>query len=332
MGTWADNRTRILAAVDDLPETPGAVSLVVDQEGRDTGFALLRGLITKGERRAFDRLTSTHRLIGVMQWWGFPVPEYSWGGETYEITPEQPADDPWGIPEIAACEAWMHCTRDPRPWLPPDKPQFMVNNSDFVDADAVWETAYGPWPDPVLPKRWDVVCSYSGHWYDEIQKNWSLGRRCVERLSGDLGLSVLLLARNGIPDVPDLPNVEVRPRVSWDESIGCLARSRLTLLPNHMDPSPRLITESLAVGTPVLAHADLLGGWQYVQPETGRFFDSEYDVAVEALCCLSTDYDTRAWLERSYGRDRAARALASYLRAIGGPKDLHYALPTSLFR
>lgn len=332
MGLWAENSEQIVAAVDELPDLPWALRLVVDHEGGDTGFALVRGLIREEDRDTFEEVKSTHRLIGVMQWWGFPVPEYSWGGEHYEVTPDRPLDDPWSAPEVAACEAWTHCTRDPSQFLPPDKPRFLVNNSDFVDIETIWETAHGPWPDPLLPKRWDVVCAYSGHWYDGISKNWSLGRRCVERLAGDLGLSVLLLSRSGVPDVPDLPTVEVRPRVSWDECIGCLARSRLSLFANHMDPSPRLITESLAVGVPVLAYSELLGGWQYVQPSTGRFFHNEADATIQALHCLSTPYDTRAWLSRSYGRDLAAQVFADCLRSIGAPETLRYALPSSLFR
>lgn len=332
VGTWADNRDRILAAVEDLPDLPWAVRLVVDQDGQDTGFAWLRGQIDEEDREAFDEVAATHRLIGTMQWWGFPLAEYSWGADGYEVTPDRPLANPWSRPEIAACEAWTCCARDPARYLPPTTPRFMISESDFVDTDAVWEAAYGPWSDPLVPKRWDVICAFDGDRAHEVEGNWGLARRCLERLAGDQGLSVLLVGRSGMPDIPDLPTVEVRPDLSWDESVGCLARSRLALFANHMDPSPQFMTEALATGVPVLAHSGLLGGWHYVQPETGRFFDSESDVAVAALRCLSTDYDTRSWLDRSFGRDRSARALADFLRGIGGPSDLRYALPTTLFR
>lgn len=331
-GTWAENRGRILRGVAALPRLPWALRHVVDEHGHDTGFAMLRGRVPETGRAAFDSLASTHRLVGTMEWWGFPRPEYSWAGESYAVTPGGGPGDPSSLPEVAACEAWAHSAREPEAFLPPDRPRFFMSMPDFVDIDAVRDAAFGPWPDTPVTKRWDVVCAYADTRQAELEGNWSLGRRCVEVLAGELGLSVLLLCRSGMPDVWDLPHVEVRPRLSHDETIGCIARSRLTLVPHHMNPSPRILTESLALGVPVLVHSRILGGWQYVVNETGAFFDGVHDVAAGALRCLATEHRTLAWLERSYGRDRAAGQLAADLRALGGADHLRYALPTSLFR
>ena len=111
----------------------------------------------------------------------------------------------------------------------------------------------------------------------------------------------------------------------------CIARSRLALIPYHLDPSPRLITESLALDVPVLVNSQILGGWKYVQPETGSFFEDGFDVAAEAVHCLSSSYQAKSWVRRQYGRDRAARRFAGYLRGLGGAAHLDYALPTALF-
>ena len=331
-GLWAQNRERILTAVAGLPRLPWAVRLVVDEEGRDTGFAILRGRVPEAERAAFDFVASTHRLVGTMECWGFPRPEYSWAGESYALTLGEALDDRYLLPEVAACEAWAHGAREPEAFLPLDRPRFLMSPPDFVDVAAVREAAFGPWPDTPVAKRWDVICAYSDTRDGELEGNWSLGRRCVDVLARELGLRVLLLSRSGLPDVPDLPNVEVRPRLSHDEIMGCIARSRVTLMPHRMDPSPRIATESLAAGVPILVHSQILSGWQYVDPETGAFFEGAFDVASGALRCLSGEHRTLQWLERSYGRDRAAEKLAADLRALGGADHLRYALPTSLFR
>ncbi|MGO9198054.1 MAG: hypothetical protein ACLQK4_13125 [Acidimicrobiales bacterium] len=332
LGLWAQNRERILSAVEALPDLPWAVRLVVDDQGRDTGFAMLRGRVPEAERSAFEAVASTHRLIGTMECWGFPRPEYSWAGESYALTPGAVRDDRYGLPEVAACEAWAHCAREPQEYVPSDRPCFLMSTLDFVDIAGVRQAAFGPWPDMPVAKRWDVLCAYSDSRYGSLVENWSLGRRCVEVLAGELGLRILLLGRSGIADVPDLPNVEVRPHRSHDEVMGCIARSRVTLVPNHMDPSPRILTESLAAGVPVLVQSRILGGWRYVHPETGAFFEGAHDVASGALRCLSGEHRSLEWLERSCGRDRAAEQLASDLRTLGGADDLRYALPTSLFR
>jgi hypothetical protein len=331
VGTWADNRRTILDAVGELPKLPWSLRIIVDDKGADTGFAALRGRIEAGDREAFDHVAGTHRLVGMMQWWGFPVPHYSYAGERYVATPREPAPSLWDRPEIEACEAWCYCAREPDDFLPPDRPRFLLSNSDFVDAAGIWSVAHGSSPDPTTAKRWDVVCSFSGHWFDEIQKSWSLARACIDTLAVERALSVLLLSRTGIPDLPRHPNVDVRPRLSWEECMGCIARSRLALVPYHLDPSPRLITESLALDVPVLVNSQILGGWKYVQPETGGFFEDDFDVAAEAERSLSASHQPKSWVRRHYGRDRAARRFASYLRSLGGADHVDYALPTALF-
>jgi hypothetical protein len=334
VGTWSENADEILGAVDRLPELPWSLRLIVDQGGADTGFVALRGRIEPRDREVFDTLVSDHRIIGMMQWWGFPVPHLSYAGDRYEATPVHPMADPWDRPEVRACEAWCYCARTPDRFLPPDRPRFFISHSDFVDADGVWELAHGvsTRQTAIATKRWDVICLFSGHWYDEIQKNWSLARACVETLAEEYDLSVLLLSRRGIPDVPTHPNVEVRPRLPWEHCLQAMARSRMTLVASGLDPSPRVITESLALDVPVLVHSQILGGWKYVQSDTGRFFDSPADIGAAAHECLTADMHPRSWVVRHYGRDRAARRLAAHLRGLGGVEHVDYALPTGLFR
>jgi hypothetical protein len=332
VGLWADNSETILQAVHQLPQLPWGVRIVVDQNGNDTGFATLRGRIEPKHDQVFDSFASGHRIIGMMQWWGFPLPEYSYAGERYRVTPALPLANPWERPEIQACEAWCHCARDPDQFLPPGRPRFFMSHSDFVDADRIWQVVHGG-PHPAPPaKRWDVICLFSAHWYDEVQKNWSLAQACVQTLAVDWGMSVLLLSRGGIPDVPRHPNVEVRPRLSWNDCLQSIARSRLTMVAAHLDPSPRVIVESLALDVPVLVHSQILGGWKYVQEETGSFFEGEHDIGFEAYRCLSAGLHPRSWLRRRYGRDRAARRFARYLRSLGDADHVEYALPTGLFR
>ncbi len=208
-GLWERNREQILGAVRQLPRLPWALRLVVDEHGQDTGFAIVRGRVSDAERAAFETVASTHRLIGVMEWWAFPRPEYSWAGESYGHTPGEDLADPYELAEVAACEAWAHGLREPAAFLPLDKPHFAMSLPDFVDIAAVREAAFGLWPDTPVPKRWDVVASFSDERDEELGANWSLARQCVDVLARELGLRVLLLGRTGIPDVPDLPNVKL---------------------------------------------------------------------------------------------------------------------------
>ena len=99
-----------------------------------------------------------------------------------------------------------------------------------------------------------------------------------------------------------------------------------------MDASPRALTEAIALDVPVLVNRQILGGWKYVEPETGRFFDDDDDVVSAFFDCLASSFQPRQWLlDHGYGQDGAARRLAAELQTLVGrsEKQLNYALPTS---
>lgn len=57
---------------------------------------------------------------------------------------------------------------------------------------------------------------------------------------------------------------------------------RVLFAPNIHDASPRVLVEGLSLNVPILVNRHILGGWKYVNNQTGSFFDSE-DNVVEAF-------------------------------------------------
>tara|TARA_Y100000310_G_scaffold344310_1_gene456343 strand:+ start:944 stop:1957 length:1014 start_codon:yes stop_codon:yes gene_type:complete len=64
----------------------------------------------------------------------------------------------------------------------------------------------------------------------------------------------------------------VNKRLSQARVSEIIAKSKFVMFPNNRDASPRLITESLMRGTPVLVNRDIYGGWKYVNETNGMFF------------------------------------------------------------
>ena len=54
---------------------------------------------------------------------------------------------------------------------------------------------------------------------------------------------------------------------------GIYSSCRFGLFPNITDCSPRMISECFVHNVPVMVNKDILGGWKYIVPETGIFFD-----------------------------------------------------------
>ncbi len=292
---------------------------------------MLRGLIGGPGLAKFDEFAANRRMIGFTHFGTFPLLHDVYGG----IRPGQDPTDGWKNRAVEACEAWAYCFREPDLYLPPDRPRFFLSGSDFVDTDRIWRIACG---EGQPPRRWDLCYSCLPNWFNDTQKNWALAKPCIERMATELGLRILLIGRAHVPDVPQLPNIDVLPKLEWSEFLRCIARSRLVFFPNVLDASPRVITEALALDVPVLVNREILGGWKYVNKETGRFFDDQHDVVQVAEECLTAStFRPREWLSANCGKDTAARKLASALREIDGGSspetaELTYALPSDSVR
>src|ERR1700683_4649845 len=304
-------------------ELPWALSWIVDEHNRDTGFAMLNAPIDPDVREVFDEVAAGHRMIGSTSYGQFPLHHEAYGGNGGEDPREG-----WKRPEVLACGAWAHRFRDPDLYLPPGKPRMLVSTSDFVEVSRVWKVGHCDSPPA---KRWDLIYVCLPDWFNAMTKNWDLAQPCAIRLA-KAGARVLLVGCSAMPDVPRHPNIETRPQLRWSDMLQATAQSRLALFPNGMDASPRALTEAIALDVPVLVNRQILGGWKYVRPETGRFFDDEDDVVNAFFDCLTSSFQPRQWLlDHGYGRDGAARRLAAELQALVGPSErqLNYALPTS---
>jgi hypothetical protein len=315
--------------------TPWPLRWIVDENGRDTGFAMLRREVPTGARQAFGEMAASHRMIGFTHYGPFPLYHEAYDGQRNGKFPRKG----WQRPEVQACEAWAHCFREPDRYLPPGKPRLFISGSDFVDHKAKWSAAHA---EGKPAKRWDLVYSCLPTWLNELQKNLDLARACALRLA-EAGARIVMVGRAGTPGVAHHPNIDHLPQLTWHEFMRVTAASRVAFLPNCWDASPRVITESLSVDVPVLVNRQILGGWKYVAPETGAFFDDENDVVDAFFTILASSPSPRDWLlSNGYGQEAAARRLAAELRALGDPPgdtaasagitpcgELAYALPTS---
>ena len=61
-----------------------------------------------------------------------------------------------------------------------------------------------------------------------------------------------------------------------NEELKMYNKSRFIFLPNEKDASPRVLTEALCCDILVLLNKNV-GGWKYVNKNTGEFFTDEKD-------------------------------------------------------
>ena len=207
-------------------------------------------------------------------------------------------------------DCWLTCSSEPIPY---DIPQLMFSQSDcqYMNANTAPKG---------LVKKYDVIYnSGSDCEFHQYHKNWNLAKACFQKMS-DAGLTVLVIGRNA-PAGFDLPNVTYKPYLNWYEFLDTIEESRVLFVPNVSDASPRILTESLCKGTPILVNKHIFGGWKYVNDCTGAFFESQDDVIIQLHQVLNASCDPRKWFLDTYypnGESIKLKELKEFITATCG--------------
>lgn len=295
------------------------LELVLDARGAPTGWALVHAPVISPDRQEMlaALLRRGTRFVGMCSDTDFPRPRQD-----------------RAIAELIdyghLCEAWCHCFRDPELYLPPGRPRILLSASDFTDYARVAQTApaTSATRDTACEARHDsgfsarrdirrragfdfVYVGASTPW-KSAAKGWDLAVRCLPVLCGRLGLRGLLVG----PPPLSLGGVTIVPTLPWAELLGHLANARFLFAPNTSDASPRVLAEALSLDVPLLVSRSILGGWKYVTPRTGGFFDDEHDIEQAATAVLRGRWAPSAWFRTHHGPYLAGRALLNLLRSL----------------
>lgn len=88
----------------------------------------------------------------------------------------------------------------------------------------------------------------------------------------------------------------------FEQAMQHFGRSRAIFIPSISDASPRVITQALSLNVPCIVNYNIIGGWKYVNPQTGVYFTNSTDVvdAYRKLMELekSGELRPREWYEK----------------------------------
>lgn len=268
-----------------------------DEHGGGVGWVALGGpLRTPAEVATFELLQQHVRFLGLTSYLTFPA--YREPGDERDYA--------------GLCDAWCHCFRRPEELLPPDAPRLLLTHADFLDY-----VQASPYRQGGGCKDLDFVYVCQRGSSKELVKNWALAQRCLPVLTKQLALRGLLVGRGSIPDLPrDLPGLTVCDELPWPALMRAFGRARFLFVPNRLDPCPRIISEALAMDTPVVVNRRILGGWHYVTPFTGAFFEDERDLAAAVRRCRRQPLSPRRWFTSHHGSLLAGARLQRFLSAL----------------
>jgi hypothetical protein len=223
------------------------------------------------------------------------------------------------------CKGWLHCFKNPEKYIPTDKPNTLISESDFVNYKQV------PY-NPEAEKEFDFLYSCpkvnetSGcdDWVSH-NKNWELAKKCLPILCEKFKLKGLLIGRKDC-EIPEgcKPYITTTGWLDYGENIKQYNRCRFIFVPNIRDASPRVVTEAMTVDLAVLMNTNILGGWKYVVDQTGELFNDENDI--EAVLnkfvpkLNNKEYKSRQYIIDNYGPVNSGRKLKEFLFTNYGDK------------
>ena len=170
-------------------------------------------------------------------------------------------------------EGWCHCFRHPDKYIPNNFPKSLISESDFADFNRHV-------PNNKIEKVYDFIyiCLKDNekcqNGWQSYNRNWELTEKCLNIMCNKFKLKGLLIGRVNCK----LPNschnlMELTDFVEYKKFIKYFNQVKFIFVPNRSDASPRVLTEAMCYDIPALINYNILGGWKYINKDTGIFFN-----------------------------------------------------------
>ena len=229
-----------------------------------------------------------------------------------------PEDNVWKYDYLKLFDGWFHPFRRPEEYLKTSYsslPKFLLSESDFIDIDD-----FKPKNDIVRDLDFIYICPADKEdckdedWIS-FSKNWKLARPCIEKMCS-LGLKGVLVGRYYCKFSKLTEERVIKTKFLDKDSLkGYYNRCKFIFVPNKYDASPRILTEALCMDCRCLVYSEILGGWKYVNGETGEFFTGVDDVesGFKRILTNYQNYSPRNYYISHYGKKHSGKRLRDFL-------------------
>ena len=196
-----------------------------------------------------------------------------------------------------------------------------MSESDFVCPERLT-------PDPSIPKKYDFIyiCLDEGAKHEATDckpgwqaynRNWELAKECLKIMCGEFKLKGLIIGRTNC-QITEKCNTYISsmPFQPQEKFLKIIQECKFLFVPNVSDASPRVVTQALCYNMPVLMNRNIVGGWKYVNENTGEFFTDENDISESLYKIVNNlnNYRPREWFVSRYGKKKAGERFLNFLK------------------
>ena len=254
----------------------------------------------------FKDLIKTHKVIGMSSYQCFPNQVTNPHENRGPVTETDRFFHKYAKHVIA----WAHCFRDPTNYLPSSLPRVLLSETDFYDTNTVINQSKSN------QKEYDFVCSINDGEWNKYIRRLDIAHKWLNIMANEMGLKILVIGSSSRRDFSDrITCIGFQP---WHKFIGSLNKARYLFNSSQYDASPRILIESMSSNVPILLNQNILGGWKYINKQTGMLFDPDSDVKTTVMKFMdqNRNYHPQQWVTKNVNRDRSAELLANTINSL----------------
>ena len=102
--------------------------------------------------------------------------------------------------------------------------------------------------------------------------------KCFDELLERTNYKILIIGREVPQHLQSKKNIRFIESQNFTDFIRILSRTKVLFVPSVHDASPRILTQAMTMGVGIVVNKYIVGGWHYVNKETGGFFSDEGDI------------------------------------------------------
>lgn len=232
---------------------------------------------------------------------------------------------------------WLSCFREEnnKKWIKPGFPLVNIAESDFANYEQHQPSGE--------KKEYDFIyiCLKDGDkkegekdcpmgWQSEIRR-WETVKKLLDIMCNKYKLKGLLIGRIGC-QIPSKCHqlMEQTDFMEYSTFIKQYNKCKFILTASYADCSPRTCSESMCFNLPVLMNKNILGGWHYINDQTGSFFDpdnlEEFPKTLENFLkkLNNNEYKPREWFIKNYGKYNSGKRLLKFVQEVFKPDELNF--------
>ncbi|CDW78246.1 UNKNOWN [Stylonychia lemnae] len=245
--------------------------VVVKGTGGLMKVALVGAPLYKDQREKFYQLQlDGYMIIGIQSYRSFPI----FNQWEHDTDSRIAANDREFQEIMKYFSGWLHNMREPAKHLPVYIPRML-----FAESDLQLFMTESHYPDgtDIENKKYDVMFMNAGNtsWHSDV-KNWTLAVDCFREIIAKTDMNIQLVGREAPEDLKD--RINVHTFMGFKEFLGVLGETDILLIPSISDASPRILTQALSINTAVIVNKDIVGGWKYINEQTGAFFSTKEEI------------------------------------------------------